>query len=170
MRRLPADILIYERFQRMIKIMFVCHGNICRSTMAESVFTELVRQAGRSDEFVIDSAATSTEEIGNSPHYGTVTKLRQMGVPLVPHRARQVRDDEYSDWDLIIGMDNANMRNLRRIFKHEPEAQADGCAKVIKLLSLIGSDRDVADPWYTGNFDVTYEDVLAGCENLLKQL
>lgn len=152
------------------RVLFVCHGNICRSTMAESVFTELVRQAGRSDEFVIDSAATSTEEIGNSPHYGTVTKLRQMGVPLVAHRARQVRGDEYSDWDLIIGMDNANMRNLRRIFKHEPEAQADGCAKVIKLLSLIGSDCDVADPWYTGNFDVTYEDVLAGCKALLKQL
>ena len=170
MRRLPADILIYERFQRMIKIMFVCHGNICRSTMAESVFTELVRQAGRSEEFVIGSAATSTEEIGNSPHYGTVAKLRQVGIPLVPHRARQVRANEYAIWDLIIGMDSANMRNLRRIFEREPEAQADDCAKLIKLLSLTGSDRDVADPWYTGNFDATYEDVLAGCKALLKQL
>lgn len=154
----------------MIKIMFVCHGNICRSTMAESVFTELVRQAGRSDEFVIDSAATSTEEIGNTPHYGTVTKLRQVGIPLVPHHARQVRASEYANWDLIIGMDSANIRNLHRIFKHEPAAQADGCAKVIKLLSLIGSDRDVADPWYTGNFDVTYEDILTGCKALLEQL
>lgn len=170
MRRLPADILIYERFQRMIKIMFVCHGNICRSTMAESVFTELVHQAGRSDAFVIGSAATSTEEIGNSPHYGTVAKLRQVGIPLVPHRARQVRANEYANWDLIIGMDSANMRNLRRIFEREPEAQADDCAKLIKLLSLTGSDRDVADPWYTGNFDATYEDVLAGCKALLKQL
>ena len=170
MRRLPADILIYERFQRMIKIMFVCHGNICRSTMAESVFTELVHQAGRSDEFVIGSAATSTEEIGNSPHYGTVAKLRQVGIPLVPHRARQVRANEYANWDLIIGMDSANMRNLRRIFEREPEARADDCAKLIKLLSLTGSDRDVADPWYTGNFDATYEDVLAGCKALLKQL
>ena len=170
MRRLPADILIYERFQRMIKIMFVCHGNICRSTMAESVFTELVHQAGRSDKFVIGSAATSTEEIGNSPHYGTVAKLRQVGIPLVPHRARQVRANEYANWDLIIGMDSANMRNLRRIFEREPEAQADDCAKLIKLLSLTGSDRDVADPWYTGNFDATYEDVLAGCKALLKQL
>lgn len=152
------------------RVLFVCHGNICRSTMAESVFAELVRQAGRSDEFVIDSAATSTEEIGNSPHYGTAAKLRQVGVPLVPHHARQVRASEYDNWDLIIGMDNANIRNLRRIFKHEPEAQADGCAKVIKLLSLAGSDRDVADPWYTGNFDVAYENVLAGCEALLKQL
>ena len=152
------------------RVLFVCHGNICRSTMAESVFTELVRQAGRSDEFTIDSAATSTEEIGNSPHYGTAAKLRQVGVPLVPHHARQVRASEYDNWDLIIGMDNANIRNLRRIFKHEPEAQADGCAKVIKLLSLAGSDRDVADPWYTGNFDVAYENVLAGCEALLKQL
>lgn len=170
MRRLPADILIYERFQRMIKIMFVCHGNICRSTMAESVFTELVHQAGRSDEFVIGSAATSTEEIGNSPHYGTVAKLRQVGVPLVPHRARQVRANEYANWDLIIGMDSANMRNLRRIFEREPEAQADDCAKLIKLLSLTGSYRDVADPWYTGNFDATYRDVLDGCTAMLEQL
>lgn len=154
----------------MRKILFVCHGNICRSTMAESVFTELVRRAGRSDEFAIDSAATSTEEIGNSPHYGTVAKLRQVGIPLVPHRARQVRANEYANWDLIIGMDSANMRNLRRIFEREPEAQADDCAKLIKLLSLTDSDRDVADPWYTGNFDVTYEDVLAGCKALLKQL
>lgn len=152
------------------RVLFVCHGNICRSTMAESVFTELVRQAGRSDEFVIDSAATSTEEIGNSPHYGTVTKLRQMSVPLVPHRARQVRADEYSDWDLVIGMDSANIRNLRRIFKHEPVAQTDNCSKVVKLLSFVDSDRDVADPWYTGNFDVTYEDVLVGCKALLEQL
>ena len=152
------------------RVLFVCHGNICRSTMAESVFTELVRQAGRSDEFVIDSAATSTEEIGNSPHYGTAAKLRQVGVPLVPHHARQVRASEYDNWDLIIGMDSANIRNLRRIFKHDPAAQADGCAKVIKLLGLVGGDRDVADPWYTDNFDVTYEDVLVGCEALLKQL
>lgn len=152
------------------RVLFVCHGNICRSTMAESVFTELVHQAGRSDEFVIGSAATSTEEIGNSPHYGTVAKLRQVGIPLVPHRARQVRANEYANWDLIIGMDSANMRNLRRIFEREPEAQADDCAKLIKLLSLTGSDRDVADPWYTGNFDATYEDVLAGCKALLKQL
>lgn len=152
------------------RVLFVCHGNICRSTMAESVFTELVHQAGRSGEFVIDSAATSTEEIGNSPHYGTVAKLRQVGIPLVPHRARQVRANEYANWDLIIGMDSANMRNLRRIFEREPEAQADDCTKLIKLLSLTGSDRDVADPWYTGNFDATYEDVLAGCKALLKQL
>ena len=152
------------------RVLFVCHGNICRSTMAESVFTELVHKAGRSDEFVIDSAATSTEEIGNSPHYGTVAKLRQVGIPLVPHHARQVRASEYANWDLIIGMDSANMRNLRRIFEREPEAQAGDCAKLIKLLSLTGSDRDVADPWYTGNFDATYEDVLAGCKALLKQL
>ena len=112
-----------------MRVLMVCTGNICRSTMAESVFTELVRQAGRSDEFVIDSAATSTEEIGNSPHYGTVTKLRQMGVPLVPHRARQVRGDEYSDWNLIIGMDNANMRNLHRIFKHDPKRKPTAAPK-----------------------------------------
>ena len=153
----------------MHRILFVCHGNICRSTMAQCVFTHLVEQAGRTDEFVIDSAATSTEEIGNPPHHGTVTKLRQQGIAVVPHRARQVRAAEYDDWDLIIGMDTANIRNLARIFKTNAAAQADGCSKLVKLLTLTGSDAGVADPWYTGNFDATYTDVLAGCQALLQR-
>lgn len=98
----------------MRKILFVCHGNICRSTMAESVFAELVRRAGREAEFVIDSAATSTEEIGNPPHHGTVAKLREVGIPVVAHRARQVRRAEYGDWDHIVYMDAENARGLRR--------------------------------------------------------
>lgn len=154
----------------MHKILFVCHGNICRSTMAESVMTHLAQKAGRANEFVIDSAATSREEIGNPPHHGTVRRLQKAGIAVVPHCARQVRACEYGKWDLIIGMDSENMHNLQRIFRNEPEARADNGTKVVKLLSFCNSSRDVADPWYTGNFDATYNDVLAGCTALLETL
>ena len=132
--------------------------------MAESVFTELVRRAGRSNEFEIDSAATSTEEIGNPPHHGTVAKLAEVGIPVVPHRARQVRREEYDRWDRIIYMDAENARGLRRIFN------ADPAGKISRLLDWTDRPGDVADPWYTGNFDATYRDVLAGCTALLEQL
>lgn len=150
----------------MIKIMFVCHGNICRSTMAESVMTELVRRAGRAEEFVIDSAATSREETGNPPHHGTVRKLQEIGIPIVPHRARQMSADELAGWDIIAYMDEENLRGLRRIFGAKTLNEAVTAGKIRRLLS----NRDVADPWYTGNFDVTYQDILAGCQELLKQL
>ena len=107
----------------MQRVLFICHGNICRSTMAESVFTELVRRAGREAEFVIDSAATSTEEIGNPPHHGTVAKLREVGIPVVAHRARQVRRAEYGNWDHIVYMDAENARGLRRIFGDDPDGK-----------------------------------------------
>ena len=97
----------------MQRVLFICYGNICRSTMAESVFTELVRRAGREAEFVIDSAATSTEELGNPPHHGTVAKLREVGIPVVAHRARQVRRAEYGDWDHIVYMDDENHARAR---------------------------------------------------------
>lgn len=103
----------------MHRILFVCHGNICRSTMAESLMTELVLRAGRSAEFEIDSAATSREEIGNPPHHGTVHKLQEAGIPVVPHRARQVRAEELAHWDVIAYMDAENLRGLRRIFGSE---------------------------------------------------
>ncbi|MDB1867665.1 low molecular weight protein-tyrosine-phosphatase [Collinsella aerofaciens] len=148
----------------MIKILFICHGNICRSTMAESVFTELVRRAGRESEFVIDSAATSTEEIGNPPHHGTVEKLAEVGIPVVPHRARQVRREEYDHWDRIVYMDAENARGLRRIFRSDPTG------KISRLLDWTDCPGDVADPWYTGNFDATYRDVLNGCTAMLEQL
>lgn len=125
----------------MQRILFICYGNICRSTMAESVFTELVRRAGRAGEFVIDSAATSTEEIGNPPHHGTVAKLREVGIPVVAHRARQVRRAEYGDWDHIVYMDAENARGLRRIFG---DAGPDG--KITRLLDWIECPGDVADP------------------------
>lgn len=117
-----------ERKPHMQRVLFICHGNICRSTMAESVFTELVRRAGREAEFVIDSAATSTEEIGNPPHHGTVAKLREVGIPVVAHRARQVRRAEYGDWDHIVYMDDENARGLYRILGRTPMARSRACS------------------------------------------
>ena len=145
----------------MISILFVCHGNICRSTMAESVMTYLVSKRHLSDQFQIASAATGREEIGNSPHYGTVGKLRAVGIPVVPHRAVQMTKQDYDKYDYLIGMDDANIRNMTRIAGGDPEH------KIHKLLEYAGSNRAIADPWYTGEFDVTYDDVLEGCEALL---
>jgi len=146
----------------MIKILFVCHGNICRSTMAEYVMKHLAREAGLEDQFFIDSAATSAEEIGNGVHHGTRRKLAQVGIPCGDHRARQMTKADYQRFDLLIGMDGANMRNMRRI------CGGDSDDKLRLLLQFAGSGRDIADPWYTGNFDATYEDVLSGCTGLLK--
>lgn len=148
----------------MTKILFVCHGNICRSTMAQFVMEELVRRAGREDEFVIDSAATSSEELGNPPHHGTVAKLREKGFPVGSHRARRVRRDEYEDWDHIIYMDAENAWGLSRILGGDPRG------KVSRLLDWTDRPGDVADPWYTGDFEATWRDVLAGCEALLAAL
>ena len=148
----------------MIRIMFVCHGNICRSTMAESVFTDLVNKKDLADIFYINSAATSREEIGNGVHYGTVNQLRKVGVPVIPHRAVQMTKADYDSYDYLIGMDTANIRNMNRIVGSDPEG------KIYKLLSFAGSGRDVADPWYTGDFATTYDDVLAGCAGLLEQI
>ena len=148
----------------MIKVLCVCHGNICRSTMAQSVLTHLVKQRGLETNFEIDSAATSREEIGNSPHYGTVTKLKQVGIPVIPHRARQMTMTDYEYYDYLIGMDTANIRNMNRIAGGDPEG------KIYKLPSFAGLCKDIADPWYTGNFDETYNDVLEGCEAFLEFL
>ncbi len=149
----------------MKRIMFVCHGNICRSTMAEFVFKHLARQQGLETAFFVDSAATSTEELGNPVHPGTRRKLAQVGIPCGDHRARQLRQDEYDKFDLLIGMDEANLRNMRRILGSDPEG------KIHALLDYAGRPGEsIADPWYTGNFDETYEDVLAGCQGLLKHL
>ena len=146
----------------MIRVLFICHGNICRSTMAESVMTHIVKQKHLEDMFYINSAATSREEIGNSPHYGTVGKLRQVGIPLVPHRAVQMTKADYDNYDYLIGMDTANIRNMNRIAGGDPDS------KIYKLLTFAGSGRDVADPWYTGDFDATYEDVITGCKAFLE--
>ena len=148
----------------MIKILFVCHGNICRSTMAESVMTHLVKQSGLDTIIHIDSAATSREEIGNPPHHGTVAKLRQVGIPVVPHRAIQMTKADYDEYDYLIGMDTYNIRNMQRIAGGDPDG------KIYKLLTFANSGRDIADPWYTGNFDETYNDVLEGCTALLQHV
>ena len=148
----------------MVKILFVCHGNICRSTMAESVMTYLVQQNNLQSQFQIASAATSREEIGNSPHYGTVNKLRSVGIPVIPHHAVQMTRADYDKYDYLIGMDDANIRNMTRITGGDPEN------KIHKLLEYAGSSRAIADPWYTGEFDVTYDDVLEGCEAFLNFL
>ena len=148
----------------MIKVLFICHGNICRSTMAQSVFAHLAAEANLADYFEIDSAATSREEIGNTPHYGTVRKLREENIPLIPHRARQMTRNDYLYYDYLIGMDTWNIRNMNRIVGADPDH------KIHKLLEYTNRGGDIADPWYTGNFDETYRDVSEGCEGLLAHI
>ena len=154
----------------MIKILFICHGNICRSTMAQYVMQYLVDKRGLSDCFYIDSAATSREEIGNGVHHGTRAKLREVGIPCGDHRARQMTRGDYEEYDYLIGMDTANIRNMIRIAGGE-----DSQGKIYKMLSFAGYEHthrlseagDVADPWYTGDFEATYQDVKNGCEGLM---
>jgi len=148
----------------MIRVLFICHGNICRSTMCESVMAYQVEKKGLSDVIEVQSAATSREEIGNGPHYGTVGKLRQVGIPVVPHRAVQMTKADYDKYDFLIGMDEWNIRNMTRITGGDPEG------KIYKLLQFAGSSRDIADPWYTDNFDETYNDILEGLEGFWSYL
>ena len=148
----------------MTKILFICHGNICRSTMAEYVMKHLVQKNGLEHDIFIDSAATSTEEIGNGVHHGTRRKLAQAGIPCGDHRARQVTWADYQHFDLLIGMDDANLRNLRRMLKNDPDG------KISLLLDYTDRPGPIADPWYTGDFDATYRDVLEGCQGLLNKL
>ena len=150
--------------RKMIKILFVCHGNICRSTMSQFVFQDMVNKLGLENQFRIDSRATSLEEIGNPPHRGTVKKMQEVGIPVIPHKATQITWSDYCEADYIIGMDSANMRNLNRMLKGDPDG------KLYKFLTFAGSDRDIADPWYTGNFDKTYDDVAEGCKAFLAYL
>lgn len=147
-----------------IRVLFVCHGNICRSTMAQFVFQHMVNTRGLAAKFHIDSAATSREEIGNGPHYGTVNKMREVGIPVLPHRARQMTKNDYKEYDYLIGMDEWNIRNMKRIAGDDPEG------KIHMLLEFSAEPRAIADPWYTGNFDVTYADVVEGCEAFFEYL
>ena len=145
----------------MINILFVCHGNICRSTMAQFVFADMVKRRRIDHLFIIESAATSREEIGNPPHHGTVRKCREKGVPVLPHYAVQMTKADYDRYDYIIGMDTWNIRNILRIIGSDPEN------KVHKLLEFADCNDDIDDPWYTGDFETTYQDVTRGCEGLL---
>ena len=144
----------------MIRILFVCHGNICRSPMAEFVMKELVRRAGLQAQIQVASAATSTEEIGNPVYPPAREKLRQHGISCQGKQAVQLRRADYDRYDYLIGMDRWNMRNMLRIVGRDPEG---------KLRPLL-PDREVADPWYTGDFDATWNDVLEGCQALLDEL
>lgn len=146
----------------MYNILFVCHGNICRSPMAEFVFNDLVKKRGITGVFS-QSAATSTEEIGNGVHYGTAAILRRLGIDYSAKRARQITRADFSEYDLIVGMDSANIRNIKRF-------SGGGDEKVRLLLDFTDSPRDISDPWYTGDFERTYRDVLEGCEGLLEWL
>ncbi|WP_022820348.1 low molecular weight protein-tyrosine-phosphatase [Fusobacterium russii] len=146
----------------MIRVLFVCHGNICRSTMAESVFTYMIKERGLENKFIIFSAGTSREEIGNPPHYGTVKKLEELNIPVVPHRATQITKKDLENYDYIIGMDEANIKNIEKIVGTKSE-------KIKKLLSFSGLDDDIADPWYTGDFDKTYKDIEKGLNDFLRK-
>ena len=149
----------------MIKVLFICHGNICRSPMAEMVLKDLARKQHIQDRLYINSAATSREEIGNGVHYGTRRKLAQEGIPCSDHRAVQVTKADYDKYDYLIVMDSHNTRNLMRIIGQDPEG------KVSMLLDYAGREgQSIADPWYTGNFDDTYRDVVEGCEGFIEYL
>ena len=132
--------------------------------MAEFVMKELVRRAGLEDDFLIESAATSREELGNDMHYGTRTKLREMGIPFTRRAARQITINDYNRYDYLVAMDDENLYYMNRCWGGDPKN------KIRMLLSFAGKDRDIADPWYTGNFDQTYEDVLEGCTAFLESL
>lgn len=148
----------------MIKILFVCHGNICRSPMAEFVMKDLVRKAGADERFFIASAATSTEEIGNPVYPPARRKLAEHGIGCAGKTARQMTAADYREYDLLIGMDSANLRNMRRICGGDPEG------KIRLLMDFTDRPGDVADPWYTGDFETTWRDISAGCRGLLEWL
>ena len=149
----------------MTNILFICHGNICRSPMAEFVMKDLVEKAGLASQFRIASAATSREEIGNPVYPPARRKLAEHGIGCEGHAARQITARAYQDFDLLIAMDSANLRNMRRFYGGDP------AGKIHMLLDYAGRPgEEVADPWYTGDFQATWEDVSAGCAGLLEQL
>ena len=148
----------------MYRILFICHGNICRSPMAEFVMKDMAAKARAGERFVIDSAATSTEELGNPVYPPARRELAAHGVVCGPHTARQMTRADYDKYDLLIGMDSANIRNMTRICGGDP------AGKIHRLLDYTARPGDVADPWYTGDFSTTWRDVAEGCRGLLKAI
>ena len=155
---------LMRSYKKMTKILFVCHGNICRSPMAEFLMKELVRQAGQAEAFCIASAATSAEELGNPVYPPVRRKLAEYGIDCTGKTARQLTRRDYEDWDLLIGMDEENMAGMRRLFGGDPDG------KLHMLLEYAGLNQGVADPWYTRDFDAAWQDVTVGCTALLNRL
>ena len=147
----------------MYKILFVCHGNICRSPMAESVMKYLLENSVLLERVHVASAAAHTDEIGSQPHRGTRAVLAEKGIPLVPHRARLMTAADGAEYDLLIGMASYNVRDMKRIARGNE-------GKVFRLLDFTDHPRDIADPWYTGDFEETFSDIMAGCTALLERL
>ena len=148
----------------MIKVMFVCLGNICRSPMAEFVLKDMVKKQGLEKEFYIKSSATSSEEIGNDIHYGTRDKLIQKEIPFTKRKAVKLRAEDYKKYNYIIGMEKSNVINIKRIVREDVDN------KIYRLLDFSDTPRDIADPWYTGNFEITFNDIVEGCNGFLKCL
>ena len=148
----------------MIRILFICHGSICRSPMARYVMMDLVKKAGREEEFVIDSAATSAEELGNPVYPPARSKLKEHGIDCSGYAARRMRADDYEKYDLIIGMDSENMYYMKRMWPEDPKG------KLKLLMDYTPRPREVSDPWYTRDFEATWQDVSEGCSCLLETL
>lgn len=148
----------------MIKVLFICHGNICRSPMAEFIFKDLIQKRGVANQFFIASAATSTEEIGNPVYPPAKRKLAEHGISCEGKRARQMKREDYKEYDLLIGTEQINVHNMERIAGGDPDA------RMHRLLDYSTCPRDISDPWYTGDFERAYKDILEGCEALLDYL
>ena len=148
----------------MIRVLFVCLGNICRSPMAEFIFKDIVDKKGLSDKFAIKSAATSSEEIGNDIHFGAKEKLIQKNIPFSKRKATRLTPEDYNNYNFIIGMDDSNIRNIKKIVGEDVDN------KISKLLDYSDSTRDIADPWYTGDFFFVFIDILEGCNCFIEYL
>lgn len=148
----------------MIKIIFICHGNICRSPMAEFVFKNMVKEKGMSDKFYIASCATSTEEIGNSVYPPARRNLIEHNISCEGKHSVQLRKEDYNKYDYLVAMDERNIRNIFKIIKEDPKK------KVYKLLDFTNISKDIADPWYSGDFDTTYNEIYEGCKGLLNHI